>query len=129
MHLVSVFQLQFKNEVTKYITNNIHDLIDFINRYFEINKNFTLNTVYKYIQRRTYKKYNIDILTSTPIRDYFKNIYLNKYNIEITKSHRLTVMKRLNRLYTDFITENDNYKQIPKITNEQIDETDTPQEI
>ena len=55
MHLVSVFQLQFKNEVTKYITYNIHDLIDFINRYFEINKinkNFTLNTVYKYIQRR-----------------------------------------------------------------------------
>ena len=38
-------------------------------------------------------------------------------------------MKRLNRLYKDFITEPNNYKEILKITNEQIDETDTPQEI
>ena len=133
MHLVSVFQLQFKNDPIQYITNNVHDLITFINRYFEthnIKKVYGLNTIYKYIQRRTYKKHNIDLLTSTPIRDYFKNIYLNKYNIEITKSHRLTVMKRLNRLYTDFITENEIYKEIPKIRNEQEPPQETePQEI
>ena len=132
MHLVSVFQLQFKNEPIHYITNNIHNLIDFINRYFiknNIKKVYGLNTVYKYIQRKTYKKHNIEVLTSTPIRVFFESIYINKYNIEINKSHRLTVIKRLNRLYAEFIIENENFKEIPKITIEQIDESEPPQEI
>ena len=128
MHLVSVFKLQFKNDPIQYITNNVHDLITFINRYFEthnIKKVYGLNTVYKYIQRKTYKKHNIEVLTSTPIRVYFESIYRNKYEIEINKSHRLTVMKRLNRLYAEFIIENENFKEIPRITNEQ----EPPQEI
>ena len=124
MHLISIFQLKFNNDPTQYITNNIHDLITFINNYFKtnnINKVYGLNTIYKYIQRKTYKKYNIETITSSPISFFFEIIYLNKYKTDINKCHRLTAMKRLNKLYEEFITNTTTYKEIPKITNEQTD--------